>query len=582
MTTWDRDYYGREFEAFRTEYPALARHEQYELFTSSVILKEYDYETDTLETGRIGMGKDGGIDWIYFAVNGEVFSDLSDFPEERLSILNQGFRLDVLIGQAKETEGFKGQAGESLTSTFTALFSEASVGTDRLSTELVSRIDAFKEFQFSVRQKRPAVRFRIFYCTNAVREPHADVVEAFRIAEQALQGCFKLATVEATKFLGCSEMLKRLDYVPVYNSDLRYQEEADLESGKVALVSLSDYYDFLTNDDGSIKDHYFAHNIRDFEGAVTVNRQMAKTLEAGELGTDFWWLNNGVTMLVSNAPVSQRKTYTLENVQIVNGLQTSYSIFHYFSEHPERLETDPRSVMIRVISSDDEVEKLNIIKATNSQTAVSKASLRATDPIHLDIEKALELDNLRYERRKNFYRNQKYKPRDIVSITSLSQSALSALLMRPDTARARPSSFLDNDVQYREIFDDRPIEEFRWCAKIDKRVRASLDTVDFLSSQEKSNYKFYVILLMRLLGHYLSTGDGGWRVNACDNSWEPNDVQVVEATTWLHGRVQALLKTGEYTNLDVLCKSRDLLQDLERSWPTDGEELREKARSLNS
>ncbi len=49
--------------------------------------------------------------------------------------------------------------------------------------------------------------------------------------------------------------------------------------------------------------------------------------EAGSL--DFWWLNNGVTILVTAATVVGR-TIHLENIQIVNGLQTTETIFQFF------------------------------------------------------------------------------------------------------------------------------------------------------------------------------------------------------------------------------------------------------------
>jgi hypothetical protein len=40
---------------------------------------------------------------------------------------------------------------------------------------------------------------------------------------------------------------------------------------------------------------------------------------------DFWWLNNGVTILATGASVVG-KSIQIEDIQIVNGLQTSESI----------------------------------------------------------------------------------------------------------------------------------------------------------------------------------------------------------------------------------------------------------------
>ncbi|HDX4721257.1 TPA: AIPR family protein, partial [Enterobacter asburiae] len=44
---------------------------------------------------------------------------------------------------------------------------------------------------------------------------------------------------------------------------------------------------------------------------------------------DFWLLNNGVTILSTSAQMIGQSIY-MEDIQIVNGLQTSESIFRHF------------------------------------------------------------------------------------------------------------------------------------------------------------------------------------------------------------------------------------------------------------
>jgi hypothetical protein len=65
----------------------------------------------------------------------------------------------------------------------------------------------------------------------------------------------------------------------------------------------------------------FEANVRDFLGEVLVNRDIMGTLSnvASREEEDFWWLNNGITLLASNATIAG-KELSLENVQIVNGL----------------------------------------------------------------------------------------------------------------------------------------------------------------------------------------------------------------------------------------------------------------------
>ena len=59
------------------------------------------------------------------------------------------------------------------------------------------------------------------------------------------------------------------------------------------------------------------------------NTDIMNTLEAQD-EIDFWNLNNGITLLTSSATLYD-DTIEAENIQIVNGLQTTNTIFNYFS-----------------------------------------------------------------------------------------------------------------------------------------------------------------------------------------------------------------------------------------------------------
>ena len=71
----------------------------------------------------------------------------------------------------------------------------------------------------------------------------------------------------------------------------------------------------------------------------------------------------------------------------------------------------------------DEQIRSKIIRATNSQTPINEVSLRATDPIHFDIEEKFRLYNLFYERRKGEYRELKKPADQIISIQTLAKSS---------------------------------------------------------------------------------------------------------------------------------------------------------------
>ena len=70
-------------------------------------------------------------------------------------------------------------------------------------------------------------------------------------------------------------------------------------------------------------------------GLNRVNEDIRDTLSNTD-SPDFWWLNNGVTILATDARIIG-KIIQIQDIQIVNGLQTSESIFRHF----ENGGTDP-------------------------------------------------------------------------------------------------------------------------------------------------------------------------------------------------------------------------------------------------
>ena len=77
---------------------------------------------------------------------------------------------------------------------------------------------------------------------------------------------------------------------------------------------------------------------------------------------------------------------SLKNVQIVNGLQTSYSIYNSLKDINFDEFEDDRSLFVKIIICDQKDVIDRIIRATNSQNAIPSGALRATDTIQRDIE----------------------------------------------------------------------------------------------------------------------------------------------------------------------------------------------------
>ena len=262
--------------------------------------------------------------------------------------------------------------------------------------------------------------------------------------------------------------------------------------GFVCLAKLGDFFKFVTDETGSLWRHIFEANVRDYQGRTQVNDEIQTSLR-NPTPEDFWWLNNGVSILASKASLGG-KTLTIENPQIVNGLQTSTEVYNYCKLC--NTDNEERKILIRVIVPVEEESRDRIIKATNSQTVVQQSSLRATDKIHRDIEEYLRPKGLFYDRRKNYYKNEG-KPRDkIVGIAHLAQAVMAIVLRRPNTARARPSSLLKKDDDYFRVFDPSyPIELYYICAESMRRVEQHLKLPSSrLEAKDRNNLRFYVAM----------------------------------------------------------------------------------------
>lgn len=132
---------------------------------------------------------------------------------------------------------------------------------------------------------------------------------------------------------------------------------------------------------------------------------------------------------------------------------------------------EPRSVLVRVLVPQEDASRDRIIKATNSQTSIPRASLRATDKIQRDLEDYLAPRGIYYDRRKNYYKNQGKPVKKVVGIPYLAQAVLACGLRDPANARARPSSLLKNDDTYEQIFnEDYPLDFYFKCVSLARRV----------------------------------------------------------------------------------------------------------------
>ena len=239
--------------------------------------------------------------------------------------------------------------------------------------------------------------------------------------------------------------------------ELPYAEQLAGEEGSyVLLVRLSSYAKFVSDEKGNLKRYLFDSNVRDFLGGNRVNLDIANSL-ADHDSPDFWWLNNGVTILATSAiPLGKTaagNALQLHDVQIVNGLQTTQTIQSYFAGSATST-NEKRSVLIKVIVSDDPAVRDKIIRATNNQSSVELASLTATDKIQRDIEAILEANDWFYERRRNYYKNIGKPTERFVLPLFLAVSMVALVRKSPQLSARLKGRFMQDPKSYEAVFTE--------------------------------------------------------------------------------------------------------------------------------
>jgi hypothetical protein len=475
-----------------SDYPTLKPDKYFELFSAQQVLKARKFNPDAkeIESGIVGGDVDGGVDGFYVFVNRKFIREDTDpamFKDQQLSI-------ELIIVQAKNKASFEESVPTKLKDFVEhclRLNADIEQANLRLlySESLLTLVKKFHDIYTPSLSLRPKLSVTFFHVSLAdTVDPKVKARADILVAK--VKEFFPTAECIYDFILGNS-LITLFHQQPETTLSMPTQKYFDWESFEksayVCVVNLYDFYRFIAND-GALREHIFESNVRDHAPDVKVNKGIRATLTLPQ-NEDFWWLNNGVTILASKVSYNAGALQITDPL-IVNGLQTSHEVFNHFSLGGSQV--DKRTLMVRVIENIDDATSDRIINATNSQTKIEPINLHATENIHRKIETALKSFDLFYDRRKNFYRNKGKSASKIITIGYMAQAIAAIVLHQPDNARARPTTVAQKN--YKNLFsDDYPILLYPKCAQILKRVDGYLDGRG-ISQGTKLNLVFYLAM----------------------------------------------------------------------------------------
>lgn len=489
----------------------IANHEEsevLELFSVYNLTKDYELTISELNESIVDGSLDGGIDAFILIINGKYIYSCEEISD---ILFSENTTINAIIIQAKSGRSFSEDVLNNLYISLPIILDLSHPHKDllkRFNPKLAEKILTFRELWGKSAEYRCKIQISYFYVSKGdTKQLNRQILskkdQILKISNEKIYG----ATIEF-KFIGSRELLDLYMKKPTYRLAINFKETPlpisfnDTEIGFIGVVTLKEFYHLIVDESDNIMEHIFEDNIRHFHGNNDVNKKIAKTLE-NDLKRDFWWLNNGITIIGSDF-TQHGKTLYIDDLQIVNGLQTSFIIDKYFKLNKHKLNGDVRrSILIKVIISKDKETTDKIIAATNNQTYVTSALLRATDDIQRDLEQFFLDKGYYYDRRKNYYRRQNKPLSKIFDIQYTAQCVHAILNRDPATSRSKPTSLIKDDSVYNNIFGrNLNYKIYLNCCLIHSAVKEKLKS--FKSSFKDQDFRNQADMLLKNFSFHIA------------------------------------------------------------------------------
>ncbi len=424
-----------------------------------IVSKNYlgRFNPDTVTTNA----DDASIDGIAFIIDGELILT-NDDAEEIFESHKTSIETKLILTQIKSGETFKKDDIANFNLGIKDLLSlDPKLPNGELNTEAVNILNTILNNLKKVKNKLPTLE--VYYCTSGNYNSDREIKASFEIIDREIE-LTELFHSHKVVPLGRSQIMTLWNSITQTNeAKLKLIEffgmppMPEIPQSYVALVNAKEFVDRVLRDgNDNIRNEVFEENIRAFLGSTPVNENIKATLEDPNKNKLFSVLNNGITLVTPELTLTPNsKEINLVNYQIINGCQTSNTLFYNY----ETL-TDDVNIVIKCIESSDNDNISSIISATNSQTSISTESFYSLKEKTKLVQKLFEIQNsssqpggkVYFERREGQFKKQSYQFSRIFDIKLLCRAYNAMFLNSPaNSARFVAKIF---DVQKDNLFKD--------------------------------------------------------------------------------------------------------------------------------
>jgi hypothetical protein len=295
----------------------------------------------------------------------------------------------------------------------------------------------------------------------------------------------------------------------------------------------------------------FDLNLRQFlRSRSAVNKDIMETCTSPKTAHEFWFLNNGVTIVCDGFDPNldpDDPRVKLKNLQIVNGCQTASTLAA--AQKEGTLRPDVR-VMARIYETPKTGLVDKIVLTTNNQNRISSRDLRANDAVQVDMERGFAIYGMLYERKQRQHDSKAEDQKKIVPNEAVGQWYLAVVLKNPADGRGRKYKVWGE--LYDKIFAGKQsIEPYVIAVLLGRRVAEWIDASGLKNDPEDDVKR---MLAKRGALHVGRIAAFLWKG---DDRWDEPQQSLAE-------RIRALT-TDDGTLDDVIERAFELLEQIIRN-----------------
>lgn len=459
---------------------------EFMFFALSNIFKEKeieDIEKGMFDSSYRGEKYDFGVDAIYITGSNDIIEN----PEE-LDEFNDESKFKIQLFQFKRGNGIGQEDLLKLKTGIKKILIDETI-TENDNLYLYNRMLVLNEIksrlfsEFNTRNIEVQIHIVFGGIENNVHSEKILTDELKEIKDLLNDNGYSNANIiftDCEKLINATSSHNQIVDVVEYEKTFKYITDTEGKTklnGYISIINGKDIAELVRKHQSAI----FEANIRDYFKRSDLNSKILETSSSEDEAKYFWSYNNGLTMTCSKVDEMPNNKYKLHNLQIVNGCQTSNSI--YLSvKNRERVEelqnkidlgeqltkkeneefeaksklqfNNATSLLVKIIETKDEDFIYKITETTNSQTPIKAFSLKANDDTQKLIENYFEDNGVNYERRINSLKNKGKK--NICSIQKLFQLYTSQMLLKPSQVKTRPKSMFV--TSYDDVFPSKDVK----------------------------------------------------------------------------------------------------------------------------